>query len=178
MSNPIADIGTAISGGQAVSNLVGGGKGGSSSFTEPSQVNIPPFYSSGGITPEQEALAQYGKDEANVATRNTFGASGTGLSTMATQATAGNRMGQALKEGELSNTDEDAMYKAYQNEVTATEQNLQNQTTLDQLASQANTFNTNQLTNAINQLGKTASTASSNSDFSQGASDVINSFGG
>lgn len=165
MSNPVSDIGAAISGGSAISNLAGGAKGSS-----PQNVNIPPFYSSGGITPEQEALAQYGNQEANVATGNTFGSSGTGMSTMATQGAAGNRMGRAIAEGTMSNTDEDAMYKAYENEATAEEQSLSNQTTLNNLATQ-------QLTQGLTQLGKTASSASSNSDFTQGANDIFNSLG-
>lgn len=161
MGNPASLIGPAVSG---ASSLAGAAKGGGS----PQQVNIPPFYSSGGITPEQETLAQFGKQEANVATGNTFGSSGTGMSTMATQGTAGNRMGQAVAEGTMSNTDEDAMYKAYQNDVQAEEQNLTNTTTLNNLATQ-------QLTSALTQGGKALTTASNNSDFSQGAADVFNS---
>lgn len=147
-------------------SVAGAAKGGGS----PQQVDIPPFYSAGGITPEQETLAQFGRQEADVATGQTFGASGTGMSTMATQATAGNRMGQAVAEGTMSNTDEDAMYKAYQNDVQATEQNLQNQSTLSNLATQ-------NLTNLITQGGKAATTAANNSDFTQGANDVLNSTG-
>jgi hypothetical protein len=166
MSNPVSDIGAGISGVSAISNLAGGSKGGSS----PQNVNIPPFYSSGGITPEQESLAQYGLNEADVATGQTFGSSGTGMSTMATQAGTGNRMGQAVAEGTMSNTDEDAMYKAYQNEQTATEQNLSNESTLSNLATQ-------QLTSALTQGGKAATTVAGNSDFSQGAADVFNTTG-
>ena len=163
MSNPVSDIGTAITGGTALSNIVGGAKGGSS----PENVNIPPFYSSGGITPEQETLAQFGKSEADVATGQTFGSSGTGMSTMATQATAGNRTNQAVQEGTMSNTDEDAMYKAYANEQQAEIQGLTNQSTLSNLATQ-------QLTQGLTQLGKTATTAANNSDFAAG---TTNPFG-
>lgn len=167
MSNPISDIGAVFTGANAVSNLASGSKGGAS----PEQVNIPPFYSSGGITPEQEALAQFGKSEADIATGQTFGSSGTGMSTMATQGAAGNRTGQAVAEGKLSDTDEDAMYRAYQNEVTAAEQSLTNQTTLSNLATQ-------QLTQGLTELGKTGQTLKNNTDFTQGANDLINSFGG
>jgi hypothetical protein len=162
MSNPVSDIGAGITGASALSNLAGGAKGSS-----PQNVDIPPFYSSGGITPEQETLAQFGKEEADVATGQTFGSSGTGMSTMATQATGGNRMGQAINEGTMSNTDEDAMYKAYQNEQEAEIQGLQNQSTLSNLATQ-------QLTTGITQAGKAATTAAGNSDFTQGANDIFN----
>jgi hypothetical protein len=162
MSNPGSDIGAAITGGSAIANLASGGKGSS-----PQNVNIPPFYSSGGITPEQETLAQFGNQEADVATGQTYGSSGTGMSTMATQGTAGNRTAQAVNEGTMSNTDEDAMYKAYGNEQQAEIQDLSNQSTLSNLATQ-------QLTNAITQGGKAATTAAGNSDFTQGANDIFN----
>jgi hypothetical protein len=165
MSNPVSDIGAGITGASAISNLAGGAKGSS-----PQNVNIPPFYSSGGITPEQESLAQYGMDEANVATGQTFGASGTGMSTMATQAGTGNRMGKAVAEGTMSNTDEDAMYKAYENESQAEIQGLSNQSELQNLATQ-------QLTTGITQAGKAATTAAGNTDFSQGAADIFNTTG-
>ena len=168
MSNPVSDIGAAITGGTAISNLAGSAKGGSSS--SPEGVNIPPFYSPGGITPEQQALADYGMNEAGVATGAAFGNSGTGMSTMATQAGTGNRMGKAITEGTMSNTDEDAMYSAYKNEQDATIQGLNNQSTLSNLATQ-------NLTNLITQGGKAATTAAGNSDFSQGASDIFNSTG-
>lgn len=167
MGDPISAITTAVGLGSKVAGAASGGKGGGS----PEQVNFPPFFSPGGITPEQEALAQYGLQEADVATGQTFGSSGTGMSTMATQATAGNRMGKAVAEGDMSNTDEDAMFKAFQNEQTAATQNLSNQSELSNLATQ-------NLTNQINQFGKTLTTASNNSDFTQGANDVFNSLGG
>lgn len=164
----MAEAATAITAGGDIakvgSSVAGAAKGGSS----PQDVNIPPFYSQGGITPEQEALAQYGMDEANVATGSTFGGSGTGMSTMATQAATGNRMGKAVAEGTLSNTDEDAMYKAYQNDQQAEIQGLTNQTTLNNLA-------TTQLTSDITQAGKTATTAANNSDFTSGVNSI---FGG
>ena len=144
-------------------SVAGAAKGASS----PQDVNIPPFYSSGGITPEQETLAQFGNQQADVATGQTFGSSGTGMSTMATQATAGNRTAQGVNEGTMSNTDEDAMYKAYENEQQAEIQGLQNQSTLSNLATQ-------QLTTGVNQAGKAATTAAGNSDFTQGANDIFN----
>ena len=147
-------------------SVAGAAKGGGS----PQQVNFPPFNSPGGITPEQEALAQYGMQEADVATGQTFGSSGTGMSTMATQATAGNRTAKGIAEGSMSDTDEDAMFKAFQNDQTAAIQGLQNQSTLSNLA-------TTNLTNQINQFAKTSQTASDNTDFTQGANDVLNSTG-
>jgi hypothetical protein len=90
------------------------------------------------------------------------------MSTMATQATAGNRTAQAVNEGTMSNTDEDAMYKAYENESQAEIQGLSNQSELQNLATQ-------QLTTGINQAGKAATTAAGNSDFTQGANDIFNS---
>jgi hypothetical protein len=152
----ISKIGTSVAG-------AAGAKGSS-----PQNVNIPPFYSAGGITPEQESLAQYGMNEADVATGSAFGNSGTGMSTMATQGATGNRIGKAVTEGTESNTDEDALYKAYQNDQTAEIQGLQNQSTLSNLATQ-------NLTNQITQLGKAGTTAANNSDFTQGANDIFNS---
>jgi hypothetical protein len=163
MSNPISDIGAGITGASAISNLAGGAKGSS-----PQNVNFPPFYSQGGITPEQQALADYGLDEANVATGAAFGNSGTGMSTMATQAGTGNRMGKAIAEGTMSNTDEDAMLKAYENNQTAAIQSLSNQSELSNLATQ-------QLTTGITQAGKAATSAAGNSDFSAGVNSI---FGG
>jgi hypothetical protein len=166
MSNPVSDIGAAITGGTAISNLAGTAKGGGS----PQNVNFPPFYSSGGITPEQESLAQYGLSEADVATGSTFGNSGTGMSTMATQAGTGNRMGKAVAEGKLSDTNQDAMLKAFENNQTAAIQGISNESTLSNLATQ-------NLTNLINQAGKTATTAAGNTDFTQGAADIFNTTG-
>lgn len=143
------------------SSVAGAAKGGSS----PEDVNIPPFYSQGGITPEQQSLADYGLSEGQVATGSTFGGSGTGMSTMATQAGTGNRMAKAVTEGKLSDTDEDAMYKAYQNDVTAETQSLQNQSTLQNLA-------TTQLTSDITQAGKAATTAANSSDFASGSASI------
>ena len=163
MSNPVSDIGAAFTGGNAIANLASGGKGSS-----PQNVNIPPFYSSGGITPEQESLAQYGLNEGNVATGSVFGNSGTGMSTMATQGATGNQMTKATTEGSMSDTDEDAMYSAYKNDQTAEIQGLSNESTLSNLATQ-------NLTNSITQLGKAGTTAAGNSDFTQGANDIFNS---
>jgi hypothetical protein len=166
MSDPISAGLAALQVGTTGANLAGSAKGGGS----PQNVNFPPFFSVGGITPEQQALADYGLSEADVATGAAFGNSGTGMSTMATQAGTGNRMGKAIAEGKLSDTNQDAMLKAFENNQTAAIQGISNESTLSNLATQ-------NLTNLINQAGKASTTAAGNADFTQGAADIFNTTG-
>jgi hypothetical protein len=104
--------------------------GGSSGKDSPDQINIPPFLSTGGITPEQQTLADftYGQDLTGQA--SLFGGSGTGMSTMATQGAEGAKNTEAQQIGGMSDVDQNAMYKDYQNQVQAEEQGLQNDITL------------------------------------------------
>lgn len=122
--------------------------GGSGSGPKGSEnVNIPPFTSSGGITPDQQALAQYGYGEDLLAQGNLFGSSGTGMSTMDTQGATGARNQMAMTQAGMSDTDESAMYNLYTNDVSAEEQQLANNITfsnqnqsLGSLANQAAGF--------------------------------------
>jgi hypothetical protein len=96
----------------------------------PQQINVPPFTSTGGITPQQQTLANYTYGQDLGAQANLFGGSGTGMSTMATQGATGAKNTEAQQQGSMSDTDAEAMYKDYQNQVSAEEQSLQNDITL------------------------------------------------
>lgn len=104
--------------------------GGSSGKDGPQGINIPAFTSAGGITPEQQTLADftYGQDLTGQA--SLFGGSGTGMSTMATQGAEGAKNAEALQTGGMSDADQNAMFKDYTNQVSAEEQQLQNDITL------------------------------------------------
>jgi hypothetical protein len=102
----------------------GGGK------DSPNQINVPPFLSSGGITPEQSTLANYTLGQDLTGQASLFGGSGTGMSTMATQGATGAKNTEAEQIGAMSDTDQNAMYTDYQNQVKAEEQGLQNDITL------------------------------------------------
>jgi hypothetical protein len=90
-------------------------------------VNIPPFESAGGVTPQQQALGQYTYGENLTGEASQFGGSGTGQSTMATQGAEGAKNTEAQQMGEMSDTDESAMYQLYQNDVSNELQGLANQ---------------------------------------------------
>jgi len=109
-----------------MSNLFGGSSGKDS----PQQINVPAFTSTGGITPEQQTLANftYGQDLTGQA--SLFGGSGTGMSTMATQGAEGAKNTEAQQIGGMSDVDQNAMYTDYKNQVAAEEQGLQNDITL------------------------------------------------
>ena len=104
-----------------------GGSGGKGS---PEQINVAPFTSSGGITPEQQALAGYTYGQDLTAQNTLFGGSGTGMSTMATQGATGAKSTEAQLQGSMSDADQEAMYTDYQNQLKAEEQGLQNDVTL------------------------------------------------
>lgn len=106
-----------------------GGQGGKDS---PTNVNIPPFLSSGGITPQQQDLAQYTLGQNLTAENSMFGSSGTGMSTMATQGDTGAFRTEAQDLGKMSDVDQSASYQLYQNDVASQIQDLKNQTALDQ----------------------------------------------
>jgi hypothetical protein len=107
-------------------NLLGGQSGKDS----PQGINVPPFLSSGGITPEQQTLAEFTKGQDLTGQATAFGGEGLGDSTMATQGAEGAANTEAQAIGGMSDTDQSAMYTDYQNQVQAEEQNLQNQITL------------------------------------------------
>jgi hypothetical protein len=105
-------------------DLFGGGGG-----NKGQQVNIPAFQSSGGITPEQQSLANFSFGQDLLGQGAAFGDEGLGQSTMATQGAEGAANTQAQQEGGMSDADQEAMYQLYQNNVSAQEQQLQNATT-------------------------------------------------
>jgi hypothetical protein len=115
-----------------MSGIFGGGGGSKGS---PENVNIPPFESQGGITPQQQDLAQYTYGENLLGQGSMFGSSGTGDSTMATQGAEGARNTMAQQQGQMSDIDQEAQYQLYQNDVQSQIQQLQNAQTLDQSAS-------------------------------------------
>lgn len=106
-------------------SLGGGSKGGTQ------DVNIPAFTSPGGITPEQGALAQYTYGEGLDLNANQFGTSGTGQSTMATQAAGGTNYADAVQQGQSSDINQTAQYGVHQIDVGNQLQDLANQATLN-----------------------------------------------
>jgi hypothetical protein len=90
-------------------------------------VNIPSFQSAGGITPQQQAFGDYTYGENLDATGNEFGQSGTGMSTMATQAAGGANLGEAKQVGGMSDVNQGAQYAMYQGDVSNELQGLANQ---------------------------------------------------
>jgi hypothetical protein len=96
----------------------------------PQQINVPPFLSSGGITPEQQTFANYTKGQDLLGEATAFGGEGLGDSTMATQGAEGAANTGAQLTGSMSDADQGAMFTDYQNQVNAEEQGLQNQITL------------------------------------------------
>ncbi|HEX3522855.1 MAG TPA: hypothetical protein VHT52_12295 [Stellaceae bacterium] len=95
-------------------------------------VDIPPFMSAGGVTPQQGELGQYTYGENLLGQASQYAGSGTGESTMATQGAEGARNTQAQQMGEMSDTDQSAMYQLYQNDVQNELQGLQNQASTTQ----------------------------------------------
>jgi len=104
--------------------------GGSSGKDSPEQINVPPFLSSGGITPEQQTLAQFTQGQDLTGQATAFGGEGMGMSTGATQAAEGAANTGAQTAGGMSDIDQGAMYTDYQNQVQAEAQGLQNDITL------------------------------------------------
>jgi hypothetical protein len=104
--------------------------GGSSGKDSPQQINVPPFLSSGGITPEQQTLAEFTKGQDLTGQATAFGGEGLGDSTMATQGAEGAANTEAQTIGGMSDIDQNAMFTDYGNQVTAEEQGLQNDITL------------------------------------------------
>ena len=109
-----------------------------------------PVQQGGGISPQQEDYTTYGYNENLVADASEFAGSGTGESTMATQAATGSRLGKAAAEGQISDVNAGAVLNANRiGEGAAATGNIQGQQTLSSLFSSLNTL----ATNALNQQG-------------------------
>jgi hypothetical protein len=107
----------------------------------------PFFTSPGGVTPQQQSLAEYDYGQNLLEGLAEYQGQGQGggpiMSTMATQTAGGAREGEALDLSRLSDTNQTAMYNANQQAIS------------DQQSNQANALN------QISQLGKLASSAGS-----------------
>lgn len=108
----------------------------------PPGVSVPPFTSaagfpaSGGITPEEQALVAYTEGQNLLADEAQFATSGTGESTMKTQAAGGARLGAAEEAGKISDINTTAFYDTYKNAVADWLGQLGTTSTLTQLANQ------------------------------------------
>ena len=123
----MSGIGNIVSG---IAGLAGGGPGGGQSFFQP----VPP--QAGGITSDQGDFAQYGYQQNLLANASQFATSGTGESTMATQAAGGSRIGKAETEGQISDTDATAFLNATRiGQGASATQNQAFQTGLNSLSS-------------------------------------------
>jgi hypothetical protein len=104
--------------------------GGSSGKDSPQQINVPPFLSSGGVTPQQQEFANFTYGQDLLGQASAFGGEGLGDSTMATQGAEGAANTGAQTVGGSSDTNQGAMFTDYQNQVQAEEQGLANDITL------------------------------------------------
>jgi hypothetical protein len=116
------------------------------------QQQYPFFHSAGGITPQQQSLADYDYGQNLTEGQAQFEGSGQGggpsLSTMASQVAGGANIGKAIQSGSMSDVNQGAEYGAYQNAINIdqqnneamlaeNEQNLSNATSLASLAGSA-----------------------------------------
>jgi hypothetical protein len=110
-----------------VGSEVGGKVGGGESVD---QTQFPFFTSPGGVTPQQSALADYDYGQNLTQGQAQFEGSdqggGPSLSTMATQVAGGANMGRAENLAKLSDTNQDASFKAFQNAENIDQQNNAN----------------------------------------------------
>jgi len=81
----------------------------------------------GGISPEQAALAQFHFGQDLLHARSTFAGTGTGASTMATQAAGGARLKEALELARASNANQQAAAQQQQQLQGATDQSQEDQ---------------------------------------------------
>lgn len=95
-------------------------------------VDVPPFTSSGGITPEQQTLANYSLGQDLLAQGNLYGNEGIGDSTMATQGAGGARNTAAQLTNRMSDVNQGAQYSLYENDINALQTQLQNDAVLNQ----------------------------------------------
>lgn len=100
----------------------------------------PYFQSAGGVTPEQQALAQYTMGQDMVSQGSQFANAGTGMSTMATQgAGVGPAFTRAASLAQSSDANQMAMQKAQQNAQSINNQNIATgQSNMNDLLSLAN----------------------------------------
>jgi hypothetical protein len=116
------------------------------------QSQYPFFTSPGGVTPQQTALSQYdyGQNltEGQAQFEGSDAGGGPSLSSMATQVAGGANMGKALTSAGMSDVNQGADYSAFGNAINIdqqnnenllaeNQQNLQNETSLAQLAGSA-----------------------------------------
>jgi hypothetical protein len=98
-------------------------------------VDIPPFLSAGGITPQQGALADFtygeGLDSAGYEFGGRGAGGGLGDSTMATQAAGGANFAKAEQAGGMSDVNQAADYARYQGDVSNELQGLATQASLN-----------------------------------------------
>lgn len=137
----------------------GGGGGGGKAGLNIQDVVIPPFESAGGITPEQQTLGDYQYGQNLLANENLYASSGTPQSTMTTQGAEGARSTEALAKTGMSDTNQGAKYNLYQNDVSALETDLQNQSVINQFRAQESEQTLQGLAAALGQF------AGSNSNF-------------
>jgi hypothetical protein len=104
--------------------------GGSSKAGGAQQEQYPYFSTSGGVTPQQQSLADYDYGQQLLTGQGEFEGGGQGGgpidSTMATQTAGGANVGKALNLSSMSNTNADAEYSAYQNAINIDQQNQGN----------------------------------------------------
>ena len=130
----------------------GGGSGGTKGVNPTQGVDIPAFTSQGGITPEQQGLADFTYGQNLMGEAALYAGEGLGQSTMATQGAEGAATGRAQQEAQMSDINTGARYGQYQNEVTNLEETLKNQSTLDQIAQNANSQNLSGLFTGLGNL--------------------------
>lgn len=151
----MGEVGGLVSGASAIGNLAGGGKGGGGQ-------QYPYFQSPGGVTPEQQALAEYTMGQDMVQQGSQFANTGTGMSTMATQAGAvGPAFTEAASLAQSSDANQQAMMKAQQVGEQINNQNITNQS--NQLS---------QLSNLAKQLTGSQTQAGFSNTVSQGLSNL------
>jgi hypothetical protein len=109
------------------------------------QQQYPFFHSAGGITPQQQSLADYDYGQNLTEGQAQFEGSGQGggpsLSTMASQVAGGANMGKALDLAKMSDVNQGAEFGSYENAINIDQQNNENllaeqQTNLSNLVSQ------------------------------------------
>jgi hypothetical protein len=96
----------------------------------PEQTQYPFFQSAGGVTPQQQSLAEYDYGQNLTEGQAQFEGSdqggGPSLSTMATQTAGGANIGKALDLARMSDVNQGAEYGAYQNAINIDQQNNAN----------------------------------------------------
>lgn len=118
----------------------------------------PYFQSAGGVTPQQQALAQYDYGQNLLEGQAEFQGQGPGggpiMSTMATETAGGANIGKALDLAQMSDVNQKAEYGAYQNAMSMQQQNQQN--ALNQINQISQLTGTNSLSSLASQAGTQA----------------------